>query len=173
MSLWAEFLQKLLKIFNLQTRKMKIISAFLVSFICMQLFACSKNDLPTPTQNNINDTASNKMKITIGSSVFTATLINNAITTAFKTMLPLTINMSELNGNEKFYYFSITLPTNASSGGNIQIGDLMLYGNNCFVLFYKGFNTSYSYTRLGRIDNTSGLVAALGAGSVTVKFEKQ
>lgn len=137
----------------------------------MQLFAFSKNDVAT--QNNGSDTTSNKMKITIGSAVFTATLNNNATTTAFKAMLPLTINMSELNGNEKMYYFSTTLPTNASSGGNIQVGDLMLYGNNCLVLFYEGFNTSYSYTRLGRIDNTSGLVAALGAGSVTVKFEKQ
>ncbi len=150
---------------------MKVISAFLVSFFCMQLFAFSKNDVAT--QNNGSDTTSNKMKITIGSAVFTATLNNNATTTAFKAMLPLTINMSELNGNEKMYYFSTTLPTNASSGGNIQVGDLMLYGNNCLVLFYEGFNTSYSYTRLGRIDNTSGLVAALGAGSVTVKFEKQ
>lgn len=150
---------------------MKVISAFLVSFFCMQLFAFSKNDVAT--QNNGSDTTSNKMKITIGSAVFTATLNNNATTAAFKAMLPLTINMSELNGNEKMYYFSTTLPTNASSGGNIQVGDLMLYGNNCLVLFYEGFNTSYRYTRLGRIDNTSGLVAALGAGSVTVKFEKQ
>lgn len=160
---------------------MKIIFAVLVSLICMQLFACSKNDTATPTQNNgtdtttigNNDTTSNKMKITIGSAVFTATLNNNATTTVFKAMLPLTINMSELNGNEKFYYFSSTLPTNASAGGNIQVGDLMLYGNNCLVLFYEGLNTSYSYTRLGKIDNTTGLVAALGKGSVTVKFEKQ
>ena len=160
---------------------MKIVFAFLVSLICIQLFACSKSEVSTPTQNNgsdttangNNDTTSNKMKITIGSAVFTATLNNNAAATAFKAMLPLTINMGELNGNEKFYYFSTTLPTNASSGGNIQVGDLMLYGNNCMVLFYEGFNTSYSYTRLGKIDNTSGLVAALGSGSVTVKFELQ
>ena len=154
---------------------MKIISTILVSLICIQLFACSKNSEIGQTNNFIenSDTATTKMKITICSTVFTATLNNNATATAFKAMLPLTINMSELNGNEKFYYFSTTLPTNASSGGNIQVGDLMLYGNNCFVLFYEGFNTSYSYTRLGRIDNTSGLVAALGARSVTVKFEKQ
>jgi len=139
------------------------------------LFACSKNNVieHTNNSNNNSNTDTTKMKITIGSAVFTATLNNNATATAFKAMLPLTINISELNSNEKFYYFSTTLPTNASNGGNIQVGDLMLYGNNCLVLFYEGFNTSYSYTRLGRIDNTSGLVAALGAGSVTVKFEKQ
>ena len=159
---------------------MKITFAFLVSLICLQLFACSKNDAATTLQNNGSDTTtngnpdttSNKMKITIGSAVFTATLNNNATATAFKAMLPLTLNMSELNGNEKFYYFSSTLPTNASAGGNIQVGDLMLYGNNCLVLFYEGLNTSYSYTRLGKIDNASGLAAALGSGSVNVKFER-
>lgn len=154
---------------------MKIASVFIMSLICIQLFACSKNNEvgQTNNSNNASNTDTTKMKITIGSAVFTATLNNNATVAAFKAMLPLTINMGELNGNEKFYYFSTTLPTNASSAGNIQVGDLMLYGNNCLVLFYEGFNTSYSYTRLGRIDNTSGLVAALGAGSVTAKFEKQ
>jgi hypothetical protein len=154
---------------------MKIIFTILASLICIQLFACSKNNVieHTNNSNNNSNTDTTKMKITIGSAVFTATLNNNATATAFKAMLPLTINMSELNGNEKFYYFSTTLPTNASSGGNIQVGDLMLYGNNCLVLFYEGFNTSYNYTRLGRVDNTSGLVAALSAGSVTLKFEKQ
>ncbi len=153
---------------------MKITFAILVSLICIQLFACDKNNESKQTDNsNTIKTGTTKMKVTIGSAVFTATLNNNAAATAFKEMLPLTINMSELNGNEKFYYFSTTLPTNASSGGNIQVGDLMLYSNNCLVLFYEGFNTSYSYTRLGKIDNTAGLIAALGTGSVTVKFEKQ
>jgi len=118
-----------------------------------------------------SNTDTTKMKITVGSAVFTITLNNNATVTAFKAMLPLTVKMNELNGNEKFYYFPTTLPTNASIGGKILVGDLMLYGNNCLVLFYEGFNTSYSYTRLGRIDNTSGLVTALGSGNVTVKFE--
>jgi hypothetical protein len=120
---------------------------------------------------NINDTVKTRMKITIGATVFTATLYNNPTATAFKAMLPLTINMSELNGNEKFYYFSGTLPANASVGGDIRSGDLMLYGNNCLVLFYEDLNSSYSYTRLGRIDNVNGLVKALGTGSITIKFE--
>ncbi|HMS70252.1 MAG TPA: cyclophilin-like fold protein [Saprospiraceae bacterium] len=111
------------------------------------------------------------MKITIGTSIFTATLVDNQTTSAFKTLLPITIQMSELNGNEKFFYLKKNLPTNATTGGQIQSGDLMLYGDNCLVLFYENFNTSYSYTHLGKIENVSGLTAALGSGNVTVKFE--
>jgi hypothetical protein len=79
--------------------------------------------------------------------------------------------MNELNGNEKYHYLSSSLPTAAYQPGTIHAGDLMLYGNNCVVLFYETFNTSYSYTRLGAIDNPSGLAAALGSGDVSVRFE--
>lgn len=155
-----------------------LITAVLIIFtISINMASCTAND-PEPVKNNNTDTEdnipkNNTMKITIGTSVFTATLIENATTKAFKALLPLTITMSDLNNNEKFYYLSNTLPTNATPGGSIQNGDLMLYGNNCLVLFYEGFNTSYSYTRLGKINNTSGLIAALGTGNVTVKFEME
>lgn len=118
-----------------------------------------------------NDTTGKQMKITVGTKVFTAALFNNATANAFKSMLPLTINMRELNGNEKFYYFPTTFPAGASAGGNIQTGDLMLYGNNCLVIFYESLNTSYSYTKIGRINNSSGLAAALGDGNANVRFE--
>lgn len=80
--------------------------------------------------------------------------------------------MHELNSNEKYAYLDQSLPTQASSPGMIQTGDLMLYGSSCVVLFYKTFSTSYSYTRIGRIDNPSGLAAVVGSGSVTVSFER-
>ena len=112
-----------------------------------------------------------KIKITIGTNVFTATLQNNATVTTFKANLPVSINMNELNGNEKYFDLPYDLPANASNPGTIQSGDLMLYGSNTLVLFYKSFSTSYSYTPLGRINNGSGLAAALGLGNVTVTFD--
>lgn len=112
-----------------------------------------------------------KMKITIDTTAFTATLYNNPTVTTFKTRLPMTINMRDLNANEKYFDLPNSLPSNASNPASIQTGDLMLYGSNTLVLFYKSFSTSYSYTRLARIDSPSGLAAALGSGNATVKFE--
>ncbi len=114
---------------------------------------------------------SNTMRVTVGSNTFNVSLASNPTATAFKTLLPMTINMSELNGNEKYYGLPQSLPTNASNPGTIQNGDLMLYGSTTLVLFYKTFSTSYSYTRIGSVDNPSGLQSALGGGSVTVIFE--
>ena len=111
------------------------------------------------------------MKITIGSSSFTATLEENAAVTAFKAKLPITVKMTELNGNEKLFRLRNDLPTNPSNPGKIENGDLMIYQSNTLVLFYKSFPTPYHYTRLGRVDDPAGLAAAVGSGSVSVTFE--
>lgn len=103
------------------------------------------------------------IRITIGKRVFKATLEASDEATAFKAILPLTINMSELNGNEKVFDLPSNLPANASNPRTINSGDLMLWGSKTLVLFYKSFPTSYNYTRLGKIEDTSGLVNALGS----------
>ena len=115
--------------------------------------------------------ATGDLRVVVGSKTFTATLADNATASAFRALLPMTLDMTELNGNEKYNYLSTNLPADASNPGTIYAGDLMLYGSKCVVLFYETFNTSYRYTRIGAIDDPSGLAAALGSGNVTVRFE--
>jgi len=153
---------------------MKPTITFISCFIGIQLFACcNKSSEMTSRPDNALTTDSMKLKITVGTNTFTATLYSNATVNAFKSRLPMTINMRELNGNEKYFDLSKNLPANASNPGTIQTGDLMLYGSNTLVLFYKSFSTSYSYTPMGRIDDAAGLTAALGSGNVTVTFAAQ
>lgn len=115
--------------------------------------------------------AQTPINIIVGSKTFSATLADSETGEAFAALLPLTVTMNELNGNEKYHYLSSSLPTAAYQLGTIHSGDLMLYSNNCIVLFYETFNSSYSYTRIGAIDNPSGLAEALGVGNVSVRFE--
>ncbi|HEY6437401.1 MAG TPA: cyclophilin-like fold protein [Ignavibacteriaceae bacterium] len=152
---------------------MKIISAFALCLICIQIYACNNSAEIEQTNNsdNLSNTDSMKLKIKIGTHTFIATLFTNATAVAFKAKLPMTINMTELNGNEKFFELTDNLPVNASKPGTVKAGDLMLFGSNTIVLFYKTFSTSYSYTPFGSIDNPSGLAAALGSGNLTVLFE--
>lgn len=108
--------------------------------------------------------------ITINGRKFSATLYDNETAKAFKDRLPMTLDMSELNGNEKYYYLPDILPTNSSRPSRINTGDIMLYGNSCLVIFYESFSTSYSYTPIGKIDDPDGIAKALGSGSVQITF---
>ena len=130
-----------------------------------------KDDRDKEEDDKENNLMGNHLKITVGGSVFSVTLENNRAVAALKTLLPLTVSMAEMNGNEKYYYLPENLPTASFAPGTIRAGDLMLYGSSCLVLFYETFRTSYNYTRLGRVDDPSGLSAALGTGNVTVTFE--
>lgn len=108
--------------------------------------------------------------IIVGDVEFTAKLYANETTEAFMERFPLDVDMSELNGNEKYVYLPETLPTNSHNPGSIRSGDLMLYGSDCLVLFYEGFNTGYSYTSLGYIENPDGLASVLSRGEAHVVF---
>lgn len=113
------------------------------------------------------------IRILIGDRSFACTLYENETTYAFIEQLPLTITMNELNGNEKYYYLDHSLPTNSSRQEEIHAGDLMLFGNDCLVLFYEDFNTSYSYTAIGYVNEPNQLADVLGRGSIQVVFEKE
>lgn len=150
---------------------MKHIIIFLLLDLCVSCKAENQILSETMTENT-NPVSGNKIKIKVGEKTFTATLLENPTATTFKTLLPLTIKMKELNNNEKYADLSSSLPINASVPAGIQSGDLMVYGSRTLVLFYRGFSTSYSYTKIGKIDDVTGLVAALGTGDVSITFDK-
>ena len=111
-----------------------------------------------------------KISMNINDTLFTATLENNEMTKEFIRRLPMRVETLELNGNEKYYYFEEDLPSNSSRVGRIETGDIMLYGTDCLVIFYESFSTSYSYTRIGKIDNLDGLENVLGPGSIQISI---
>lgn len=111
-----------------------------------------------------------KIRMKIDGQSFTITLYENSTTKAFINQLPMTLHMEEMNGNEKFYYMDEELPTASENVKNIQVGDIMLFGSDCLVLFFKSFDTSYRYTPIGRVEDTKKFVKALTSGTVEVSF---
>lgn len=101
---------------------------------------------------------------------FTLIYAENETAAAFQKMLPASMEMTELNGNEKYLELSTTLPSHPESVGHIEAGDVMLYQDNCVVVFYDSFETTYSYTRIGKIENPQGLKEALGTGNPLIYF---
>ena len=148
--------------------KNKLILVVLVIILVFAITACSKN------VENDNNNASNKkevistLRVVIDEKEYIVKLNDNKTSKSFIKLLPQELNMSDLNCNEKYAYLDNKLPVNSYNPKRINKGDVMLFGNNCLVIFYKSFDTSYSYTKIGHIDN----LPDLGNGDVLVKFKK-
>ena len=113
------------------------------------------------------------MWMTVGTQRFGATLEDSPTARAFVQLLPATFEMAELNGNEKHASLPRSLPADAVRPGTIRTGDLMLYGKDTLVVFYKTFSSPYSYTRIGRIEDAAPLEQALRSGNPRVAFTVQ
>ena len=120
------------------------------------------------SQSNSDKKADIPVTLTVNGQKFKAVFYNNETTNALLKKMPMTLNMKELNGNEKYYYFDTEFPTNEKSPDKISAGDIMLYGPDCLVVFYKSHSTSYQYTSVGKVENPEGLAEALGNGNVSV-----
>ena len=111
-----------------------------------------------------------QMNVQVGGSTFTATLEENEAVDAMVEMMeqgPVTIQMSDYSGFEKVGPLGTSLPT-SNQQTTTQAGDIVLYQGNQIVMFYG--SNSWSYTRLGHIDDLTGWEEALGSGDVTVTF---
>ena len=145
----------------------KVIYSF---FIIISLFiftGCSSKELEKTNSNNVVEVITS-VKVTIDDKEYVVKLEDNKTAQSFVNILPKEFNMNELNGNEKYVYLDNSLPTDSYIPKQINKGDVMLYGDNCLVIFYQSFDTSYSYTKIGHIDN----LGDLGKDDVLVRFEK-
>ena len=140
----------------------KILNNYRVRFILtFMLFFINCNAFGDNMQNII---------ITIKNKKYEAILYDNSTTKELIKKFPITITMSDLNGNEKYYNFSKSFSTSSENVANINKGDIMLFGDNCLVIFYKSFSTRYRYTKLGYIKNLEDLENSLGKGDIEITF---
>lgn len=117
--------------------------------------------------------AASRIWMTVRDTRFEITLANTQAAREFAALLPLSLDMPDLNNNEKHAELPKALTTNATRPGTIHSGDLMLYGSQTLVAFYVTFPSSYSYTRLGRVDDPAGLARLVGSDDVRISFSKQ
>ena len=113
------------------------------------------------------------MWMTLGDRRFAITMTDNAAGKAFAAQLPLTLDMADLNDNEKHAKLPRALPANASRPGTIRNGDIMLWGSDTLVLFYVTFESPYSYTRVGHVNDAADLRKVLGPREVRISFSRQ
>jgi hypothetical protein len=128
---------------------------------------------PAPAAGKSNTLESRRIWMTVGERRFSITLADNEAARAFAALLPLTLDMPDLNGNEKHVKLSTALPADGSRPGTIRNGDVMLWGADTLVVFYLTFASPYSYTRLGRVDGPEALPQVLGRGEVRILFTKE
>ena len=140
----------------------KILNNYRMQFILtFMLFFINCNAFGDNMQNII---------ITIKNKKYEAILYDNSTTKELIKKFPITITMSDLNGNEKYYNFSKSFSTSSENVASINKGDIMLFGDNCLVIFYKSFSTRYRYTKLGYIKNLEDLENSLGKGDIEITF---
>lgn len=124
----------------------------------------------TGAQNGVREENVMNMNVQVSDAVFSATLEENEAVTAFMEMMregSVVIQMSDYSGFEKVGPLGTSLPA-SNSQTTTHAGDIVLYNGNQIVIFYG--SNSWSYTRLGHIDDLTGWEEALGNGDVTVTF---
>ncbi len=163
---------------SIRLPKHRIMRGLSLAFYLLVLGGCKAGEPEAPAteyQDAIEASAKSeeaRMWMTIGERRFAVTLADTDSARAFEAQLPLTLDMVELNGSEKYADLPQALPTDAIRPGTIRNGDLMLYGSRTVVVFYETFRSSYSYTPLGHVDDPDDLGQALGRRSSRVIFSK-
>ena len=141
----------------------KVLSVVFLIIIVLSIVGCEKNS------NNKAEKVSDTVKVFINDKEYKLNLYDNETVNSLVKLFPLEVTMKTLSENEVYVYLDEKFPTNSSNPKTINAGDVMLYGDNCLVIFYKTFNTSYSYTKIGHIDD----LPIINEDTVRVRIEKE
>ena len=145
-----------------------IIASVVVTTVMMNNKGKEPNLLPEANQSIDNEEMTmDKVYININNKKLGIDLENNSTTSALIKLLPLELSMNDLNSNEKYVYLNESLPTNTYSPKHIEAGDVMLFGDNCLVIFYESFDTSYSYSKIGHIND----LPSLDDGNISISID--
>ena len=130
----------------------------------------SENTGEQEVQNEQSQDEVTQMKIQVGEYIFYASLENNTSVDALVQMMketPIVINMRDYSGFEKVGALGTTLP-DSNSQITTQAGDIVLYNHDQIVVFYG--SNSWSYTKLGHVNDLTDWEKALGSGTVEITF---
>ena len=137
-----------------------VLIVIIISVIVTTIIMNNKDPIQNPNlspetnqQSDNEEEKVDKIYININGQKLEVDLENNSTVSALTKMLPLELSMNDLNSNEKYAYLDNSLPTNTYNPKHIEAGDVMLFGDNCLVIFYESFDTSYSYSKIGHINN--------------------
>jgi hypothetical protein len=112
-----------------------------------------------------------KIRIKVGDTALTATLIDSQTSRDFISLLPLTLTLKDYAGTEKISDLPKRLSTEgAPSGSDPSVGDIAYYapwGN--LAIFYRDFGYSSGLVILGKIE--SGMETFNVPGSLKVRIE--
>jgi len=146
----------------------KIIYIFLILLSFTMTTGCDTKVEESNEKISIYSEEIESMRVIINDQEYVVELENNETVEKLLHLLPLTVTMNELNGNEKYVNLDEELPTSSYYPKHILKGDVMLFGDNCLVIFYESFDTTYPYTKIGHISNLENL----GNGNIEVIIEK-
>ena len=112
-----------------------------------------------------------KIRIRMNGNEVTATLIDNATSRDFASLLPLTLKLEDYGETEKIGYLPRKLSTEgAPPGSDPSVGDVSYYapwGN--LAIFRRDFRYSSGLIKLGKVD--TGMEALNVPGSVKVTID--
>jgi hypothetical protein len=146
----------------------------ILTVVFISVFSIAAISEAQTTKSGKKQADSMKIRLKVGDTVLTATLIDSKTTRDFISLLPLTLTLEDYAGTEKISNLPKRLSTeDTPSGSDPSVGDITYYapwGN--LAIFYKDFGYSSGLVILGKVDSGIGVLNVSGSVKVTIELIK-